>query len=144
MANGICVCVPAIHGELQTCSLEGDVCVHVCLCERSSLSVGHPRLSLIKAAATGSPWLGWQTYRVSTQRAHPHLPGSPWVAHHDTKTNAARFIFGLHWCVFFFIWGEIMYLLLFWCLKVLCMKFSTYAFQSTTVVVTELRCYEII
>lgn len=63
----------------------------VCVCVRGAVSAwGHPRLGLIKPAATGSPWLGWQTYRVSTQRALPHLPGSPWVAHHDTKTNAAR------------------------------------------------------
>lgn len=67
----------------------------VCSCERVCVwgavsAWEHPRLGLIKPAATGSPWLGWQTYRVSTQRAHPHLSSSPWVAHHDTKANAAR------------------------------------------------------
>ncbi len=65
-------------------------CVCMWMCVWALSAWGHPRLGLIKAAATGSPWLGWQTYRVSTQSAHPHLPSSPWVAHHATKTNAAR------------------------------------------------------
>ncbi len=93
MASGVCVCVCVCARPYRLSSRHvawRRECVCMWMCVWALSAWGHPRLGLIKAAATGSPWLGWQTYRVSTQSAPPHLPSSPWVAHHATKTNAAR------------------------------------------------------